>query len=127
MWTSLVDRGITILLTGSVLAFFEFLIKRHDEKKDKKEGIGATLDSIKGSLEALKTDVDKKFRKAEKDGLRTQLLVLITMRPNEQQEILTISEHYFKTLHGDWYMTSLFNRWLDESKVGKPDWFDSKE
>ena len=92
MWTSLVDRGITILLTGSVLAFFEFLIKRHDEKKDKKEGIGATLDSIKGSLEALKTDVDKKFRKAEKDGLRTQLLVLITMRPNEQQEILTISE-----------------------------------
>lgn len=127
MWAEFVDKGVTILLTGSVLAFVEFLIKRHDDKKNKKDNLKTALEGLKTSLEDLKTDIDKKFRKSEKDGLRTQLLVLITMRPTEQQEILTISEHYFKVLHGDWYMTSLFNRWLSESGVGKPDWFDNKE
>lgn len=127
MWATLLDRGITILLTGSVLAFVEFLIKRHDDKADKKNGIKATLDSIKSELDTLKNDILKKFKKSEKDGLRTQLLVLILLKPDEAQEILTIAERYFKDLQGDWYMTSIFNKWLIASGDDRPEWFDSKE
>ncbi len=123
----LLDKGITILLTGSVLAFIEFLIKRSDDKADKKDGIGKALEGIRKELETFREDVRKKFRKSEKDGLRTQLLVLILLKPDEGQEILTIAERYFKDLQGDWYMTSIFNKWLTTNGGDSPEWFDSKE
>lgn len=127
MSATLLDRAITILSTGVVLGFIEFLIKRHDDKKDKKEGVQAGLSKIKTELDEIKAEIGKKFKKMEKDGLRTQLLVLILMRPDEQQEILTIAEHYFKVLKGDWYMTSMFNTWLIQNKIAEPAWFSNKE
>ena len=98
---------ITLAVLGSnaLFAFIQFLISRHDTKKN-----------IKGKLNTL-----------EKDGLRTQLLLLILMKPEEQTEILRLAEHYFKVLKGNWYMTSIFKNWLKENNVGEPDWFDSKE
>lgn len=123
----LMDKAITIVLTGSFLAFVEFLVKRHDEKNDKKDGLKATLTTISAELGILKADIDKKFKKSEKDGLRTQLLVMILLRPNERQEILTVAEHYFKVLHGDWYMTSIFNKWLTESDIAEPEWFNNQQ
>ena len=72
----------------------------------------------------------KQVNKVERDGLRTQLLLFILMRPTEQQEILTIAEHYFKKppegLGGDWYMTSVFNNWISDAGVASPDWFDKE-
>lgn len=121
-----VDKIITILLTGGFLAFIEFLIKRHDERSDKKDSIRNTLQAIKTEIENLKTDIDKKFKRSEKDGLRTQLLVLILLRPEEKQEILTIGEHYFKVLKGDWYMTSIFCNWLSTYEIAEPDWFNKE-
>lgn len=94
-----------VLVSNALFAFLQFLITRHDTKKN-----------VKGKLTIL-----------EKDVLRTQLLLLILIKPEEQQEILTISEHYFRILKGDWYMTSIFNKWLTERKIAEPDWFDSKE
>ncbi len=103
------DTTTTIVLavigSNALFAFLQFLIGRHDTKKN-----------IKGKLTVL-----------EKDVLRTQLLLLILLKGEEKQEILTIAEHYFKELHGDWYMTSIFNKWLKEKTIAEPDWFDSKE
>lgn len=103
------DTTTTIILSvvgsNALFAFLQFLISRHDTKKN-----------VKGKLERL-----------EKDGLRTQLLLLILLKAEEKQEILTIAEHYFKDLHGDWYMTSIFNKWLKEKTIAEPDWFDSRE
>lgn len=95
---------IAILGGGNLLLFIKFLIERHDQKS----GIGATL------------------RKLEKDGLRTQLLLLILMRPEEESEILKIAEHYFIKLKANWYMTSIFKKWCDERGL-EPDWFECKE
>ena len=103
------DTTTTIVLavigSNALFAFLQFLIGRHDTKKN-----------IKGKLTVL-----------EKDVLRTQLLLLILLKGEEKQEILTIAEHYFKDLHGDWYMTSIFNKWLKEKTIAEPDWFDNKE
>ena len=103
------DTTATIVLavigSNALFAFIQFLITRHDTKK-----------SIKGKLIVL-----------EKDVLRTQLLLLILLKGEEKQEILTIAEHYFKDLHGDWYMTSIFNKWLKEKDIAEPEWFDCNE
>lgn len=109
---------IAILGGGNLILFIKFLIERHDKKVEKEEN--EKKDDIKGTLEKL-----------EKDGLRTQLLLLLLMMPSEQKEILTIAEHYFRKppngLGGNWYMTSLFDKWIIQHNSGtKPEWFKTE-
>ena len=108
---------LTILGGGNIILFIKFLIERYDRKQERKED--EERDNIKETL-----------KKLEKDGIRTQLLLLILMRPNEQTEIITIAERYFKKppkgLGGNWYMTSMFKNWLKENKVAEPDWFETR-
>lgn len=102
-----------ILGGGNLILFIKFLIERHDRKKERAEDQDA---------EGLK----KRLTVLERDGLRTQLLLLILLKPTEQTEILRIAEHYFKNLKGNWYMTSIFNKWIEDSGVAEPDWFDTE-
>lgn len=102
-----------ILGGGNLILFIKFLIERHDRKKEREEDQDA---------EGLK----KRLTVLERDGLRTQLLLLILLKPTEQTEILRIAEHYFKNLKGNWYMTSIFNKWLEDIGVAEPDWFDKE-
>lgn len=99
---------ISAMTSGGVLAFLQFLITRHDDRK----GIGKTL------------------KKLEKDGLRTQLLMLILLQPDDQTEILTLGERYFRKppfgLDGNWYMTGIFSKWC-KARGLEPDWFDFGE
>ena len=92
---------IAILGGGNALLLIKFLIERHDRKKEEKEE--DELGEIKDRLEKL-----------EKDGIRTQLLLLILLRPEEQTEILKVAEHYFCKLKANWYMTGMFKKWCDE-------------
>ena len=93
-----------------------FLIKRHDEKADKNDE----------SLAELK-DIKKQMKKMEKDSVRTQLLVLMmSYAYGDASEILTVAEYYFVTLRGDWYMTSLFQRFCEREQIPIPPWFNGK-
>lgn len=109
MSSTIVSIIIAVLASQALFGFIQFMITRKDTKKN-----------ISGKLTTL-----------EKDVLRTQLLLLILMKPEEQQEIMTIAEHYFskppKGLNGNWYMTSIFNKWLIDADIAQPDWFNSKE
>lgn len=108
------DLLLAILGGGNVILFIKFLIERYDRKVERKED--NDYKSIKSTL-----------KKIEKDGIRTQMLVLILLLPQEKKEILTLGEYYFKKppdgLDGNWYMTSIFNGWLDKTKTAKPEWF----
>ena len=97
---------------GNLILFIKFLIERHDRKKERVEDQDAER-------------VKKRLLVLERDGLRTQLLLLILLRPTEQTEILRLAEHYFKDLKGNWYMTSIFNKWLEESDVVFPEWLEN--
>ena len=44
--------------------------------------------------------------------------------PENVQEIMEVSRHYFHDIHGDWYMTTLFNNWLSKTHIGRPEWFN---
>jgi len=101
-----------ILGGGNLILFIKFLIERHDKKVEKAED--KEKEYIQGTL-----------KKLEKDGLRTQLLLLILMKPEETSEILTLAQHYFVDLKGNWYLTSMFAKWCEEHKL-EPDWFDNK-
>ena len=52
--------------------------------------------------------------------------MLVLLKPEEEQEILMVAEHYFKDLAGDWYMTGIFNKWLVDYDVAFPEWFNNK-
>lgn len=93
---------VAVLGSTALGQLIQFFINRHDGKKN-----------IKGKLDTL-----------ERDTIRTQLLLLILLTPTETQEILTVSKHYFGVLHGDWYMTSIFNKWLVNNEIAEPEWFD---
>ena len=125
--SEIIENAIKLLVAGGAFAFIEFLIRRRDDKKDKKDGLQAALGSIKTELESIKTDLDKRFKRAEKDGLRTQLLVMILLRPQEKKEILTLGQRYFSKppegLNGNWYMTDIYKKWLQEEGHSNPDWF----
>lgn len=92
---------IAIIGSTTVATLIQFFVTRRDNEK----GISKRLDKL------------------ERDGLRTQLLLLILMRPTETKEILTLGEHYFKDLHGNWYMTALFNKWVADAGIAEPEWF----
>lgn len=98
---------------GAVLGsgLIQFLITRHDNNKA--NPIEKKIDKI---LEEQK--------KTEKDNLRTQLLVMMNMMPNNHEEIMTLAERYFKELKGDWFYSSLFSKWLKDNNVEKPLWFE---
>lgn len=112
MSTTIITIISAVLASNALFGFVQFMISRKDGKHD-------VLEKIKDQL-----------KQQEKDILRTQLLLLLLLRPKEQQEILTIAEHYFaeppKGLGGDWYMTSIFYKWLLDSDIAQPDWFDDK-
>ena len=91
---------LAILASNGFFALIQFLITRHDTNKNVKD----------------------KLIRLEKDGLRTQLLLMILLKPQEKQEILTLGQHYFVELKGNWYMTDIFNKWL-EANNEKPEWF----
>ncbi len=101
---------------GVLITFIIFLIKRHDEKKEKND---ETLAELK--------DIKKQMKKMEKDSVRTQLMVLmLSYTHGDASEILTVAEYYFVTLNGDWYMTSLFQRFCEREQIPLPPWFKSK-
>lgn len=116
---------ISALTSGGCLAFVQFLITRRDKKKDEESGVSAAIEKLNSRLESLEKEIKNKMRKQEKDSLRTQLLVMIIWRPTEKKEILTLGERYFKELRGNWYMTSIFNKWLEEQDVAKPEWISN--
>ena len=78
-------------------------------------------------IEAELVEINAKLEKSEKDTLRTQLLLLISDYPNEKAEIMTLAQHYFGGLHGNWYLSSLFNTWLERSGIARPEWFKAGE
>ena len=109
---------------GNIILFIKFMIERHDRKKERAEdkADAKAEKSAENELAAIKD----RLTKLEKDGIRTQLLLLILLRPEEKTEILRVAEYYFVKLKGDWYMTGMFKKWCDEHGL-EPEWFDAND
>lgn len=110
--------AIILAAIGStaLFSFIQYLITRHDKKTDKSDKVVKDIEELKALIV-----------KIEKDNCRTQMLVLMSDYPEEKLEMMKVSEHYFGDLKGDWYMSSMFNKWLAKNGIEKPTWFDEEE
>ena len=99
--------AIVLAAIGSsgLFGFIQFLMKRRDDKK--------------GSVKHLEEMIDSQKR----DNVRIQLLILMSLYPDDIQEIFRLAQTYFVELDGNWYMSTMFVNWLKEKNLPKPDWF----
>lgn len=103
-------------LSGGLFTFIIFFVQRKDNKNDQ-------LDKLEKAI----AEIQEKLIIAEKDRIRTQMLIMMNHYPDDRIEIMKLAEHYFAVLHGDWYMTSIFNKWLEKNSIGKPEWFNPND
>lgn len=120
-----IAEGLTIIC--GLLAFFIRPIREKITRvREREQKAQENFEELKSEIKDIKNDIQKvqeKQKISEKDELRTQLLMLIADYPHENSEIMKLSEHYFSDLNGNWYLTSLFNKWLEENNIAKPEWF----
>ena len=93
---------------GWIATLVMFFVQRHDTKADELEKI------------------NKQLKILEKDGVRTQLLILMEhYAVEDEHELLTCAEHYFSEEHlnANWYMTAKFKRFLTANNIPTPIWF----
>lgn len=114
---SLRDAILAIIIacigSSGLTSLIQFLISRKDKKDEKQDEIVKDLQIIKQMCAT-----------HEKDICRSQLLLLISNYPEDKIEIMKLAEHYFTDLKANWYMSSIFNAWLNDNKLTKPEWFN---
>lgn len=110
------SNAITVICaifgSAGLFSMIQFLISRRDKYKDRLQSIDDRLDRQ-----------DERLLRSEKDSCRTQLLILMSDYPQDTSEIMKIAEHYFVDLKADWYLTSLFRKYLEREKITPPIWF----
>ena len=74
-----------------------------------------------------KRGIKNQLIKLEKDSCRTQMLVMLSDYPEEKTEIMTLAEHYFKDLKGNWFMTGVFRDWMQKNDIVNPIWFKGED
>ncbi len=118
------DTGVLIALiglagaigSGAVTVIAQAIISYKQKKREAKDTTAQRLAFL-----------EKKADLSERDSVRLQLLVLMSDYSEDTAEILKAAEHYFKDLDANWYMTTIFNNYLKAHRIGKPEWFNTKE
>ena len=90
----------TIIGSAGVFSLAQFLISRHDRKKDDLDSIKKELKSIKAGQDTINTKVT-----------RMELMNLIKEDSNNIDSILQVAEYYFIELDGNAYAHSMFEKW----------------
>lgn len=103
------------LITG-IISLISQLIDRKSKKGDKTK-----------ELETKLATVEKKTEENKLDLTRLQLLVLMSDYPDDKQEILRVAELYFKDMGGNFYMDSIFCKWMKKNNINKPSWFKGND
>lgn len=105
---AIIGSGVLSAIVSGIFA----IINRKMDQSTQRDDIVKQLDGIRHRLD-----------KSEKDSVRLQLMLLISDYPENTAEILEVARHYFIDLEANWYATALFNRWLLDNKIAKPEWF----
>lgn len=96
----------TILGSAGLFGLLQFIINRHDKKKDDLATIKKSLKELKNSQESIAVRVT-----------RMELTDLIRNDPNNKDAILQVAECYFIELDGNAYAHAMFEKWAEEHGV----------
>lgn len=121
------EPTITIIVAiCGCTAFWQLIDHILEARRKQKFDIDEAVKEIQLDMVLLKDSQEQmkhSLTKTEKDSVRTQLLVLMSDYPDNVSEIMNVAQHYFSDISGNWYMTSMFNKWLISRGLGKPEWF----
>lgn len=118
------ETAVTILvavlsssgLIGGIFSVINTVLSRKAARSDKQKEIEAKL-----------AELEKATQENKMDATRVQMLLLMSDYPDDKQEILKIAERYFKDMGGNFYMDSLFSKWLIKNDLTKPSWFRNND
>ena len=118
------ETAVTILvavlsssgLIGGIFSVINTVLSRKAARSDKQKEIEAKL-----------AELEKATQENKMDATRVQMLLLMSDYPDDKQEILKIAERYFKDMGGNFYMDSLFSKWLKKNDLTKPSWFKNND
>lgn len=110
---------IAILSSGALSALITGLFQVLQNRKSRKTGLESKVDT----LVAEQASIMKAQKRQEGDILRVELRLLISDFPDKEDDILRLGEHYFKDLHANWVMFSVYQSWLTQRGLPTPPWF----
>ena len=96
----------TVLGSAGVFSLVQFLITRHDRRKDDLGSIEKRL----GAIEKGQDDMNLRVSRMELAGL-------IRNNPDNVDAILQVAEYYFIDLRGNAYAHAMFEKWAIEHNV----------
>lgn len=110
---------VAILGSGALSALISGIFNMINNSKSRRREVSDQLAIMNARLDK----IEKNQATSEKDELRTQLLMMLADYPDEVSEIMKLAEHYFADLDGNWYLSSLFEKWLQANSIVTPKWF----
>lgn len=113
---------IAIISSGVLSIIITEIFGLIKAKKSKKDGVEAKLEALAQEQKEIRGLI----KQQEKDALRTELKLMISDFPDEETDILRLSEHYFKVLDGNWTMANIFVNWCKSRGIELPPWFKHK-
>lgn len=96
--------------------FIEIMQKARQQTLDMKEDSNKKINALTENI----NKVLKVSKETRKDTVRIQLIMIMEHQPDNIDTILKLAELYFIELKGDWYMTTVFNKWAKEHDVIVP-------
>ena len=110
-------------LIGGIFSIINTVISRKTARGDKQEEIKKELAELKVSTEKEIAEIKNEVQENRLDMARIQLMLLMSDYPDDVGEIMKAAEKYFVTLGGNFYMDTLFAKWLKAHKLPQPSWF----
>lgn len=108
---------IAILGSSGLFSFATFLITRYDSHKTTKSVFTKEdLSKFRQATDQI-SNIDHKIKHLEQDTCRLQLLHMFEHQPDNIDTILSLADHYFNDLGGNWYMSAELSRWAKEHNV----------
>ena len=103
------DYGLiitTFLGSAGLFSLIQFLVTRHDRRKDDLGGIKKELQGVKQCQDDINMRVT-----------RMELMGLIRNNPDNIDAILQVAEYYFIELDGNAYAHAIFESWAENHGV----------
>lgn len=110
-------------LIGGIFSIINTIISRKTARGDKQEEIKKELAELKANTEKEIAEIKSEVQENRLDMARIQLMLLMSDYPDDVSEIMKAAEKYFVTLGGNFYMDTLFAKWLKAHKLPQPSWF----
>lgn len=119
---------LVALLSGSglisgIFSIINTIISRKSARGDEQAKIKSELAELRTNTEKEIAEIKTEVQENRLDMARIQLMLLMSDYPDDVSEIMKAAEKYFVTLGGNFYMDTLFAKWLKAHKLPQPSWF----